>query len=209
MSSYIELKLSDNDKSKLTQIAAIIGLLHDINSANNFLLANKSERIALTFSQEANFFELSSVNKVGLVGEPSKLKLLLQLDGVKTLFSNLELSVSEVQVFPAETKKAYFYSKDGIGVNGNLNQIKKRAKSKFLYLKSKGIESNPYLIEAEMLGKALELEKTTPHLKIKQYSNSAQKSITLTVVRSDELNNERDTRSVSVYGLNRSVPLLP
>jgi hypothetical protein len=200
MQSYIEITLSKDTDIKTTQISAIISAIHDVN------FYTPKSPIALTFQSNSRFDELNSLEKVGLAGSEKTLNTAL-LGRLSTLEKDAGVTLGNISQFSGKESKGYFSSKDGLGVIGNLNQLKKRAKIRAAYMARKGDPKSPIDIEVQMLNRAMALEKTTPYLKVKQLSWTNQQVIVLNIVKTIE-GLEQSSRAADIYGLRQVVPLI-
>jgi hypothetical protein len=200
MQSYIEVTLSEDTNVKTTQISAIIAAIHDVN------FYTPQNPIALTFQNDAKFDDLSTLAKVGLAGSEQTLNTALS-GRLSTLAKDADVTLGSLSQFSGKESKGYFSSKDGLGVIGNLNQLKKRAKIRAAYMARKGDPKSPIDIEVQMLNRAMALEKTTPYLKVKQLSWTNQQVIVLNIVKTIE-GLEQSSRAADIYGLRQVVPLI-
>jgi len=197
MNNYIEVYLSDDIDTKLHNINAVVSAIHDINSLT-------PHSLALTFESDADFSDVASIKKVGIVATQSKI---LTHERIDTLCNACELEKSKIKRFQGTEPLVRFGLLKGVGLKGNLNQIKKRAKKRSIYLAKKGMPKSPFAIEAEMLKKAIEKEKTESFLEIKQLSYSQNKVIHLKVSKCT-VGTLSKSVGPNIYGLKTGVRLM-
>ncbi|GGB53517.1 hypothetical protein GCM10011607_12600 [Shewanella inventionis] len=201
MEHYIVTNVDFFSKSEKKQaISAIIAAVHDINHKN-------SHPIALTFNANVDLGEIDSITKIGLVGEENSL---IQANSSRLALLNQDLGIifTTPKKFDGDEPLIYLRSKPELDPAGYQGQVKKRAINTAKRLARLGTPETVAQLHAKHMTNLFTLQKTTPHLRIRQRSNSNDRLFNLCIIKVPEIQPAHWSRKADIYGLRQVVRLL-
>lgn len=201
MEHYIVTNVDVFSISEKTQaISAIIAAVHDINHKNNHPLA-------ITFNSDVDFGEMDSITKIGLVGDQHEL-IKAMASRLALLNEDLGIHFEKPKKFDGDEPVTYLRSKPELDPAGYQGQVKKRAIDMAKRLARFGTPETVAKLHAKHMTNLFTLQKTTPHLRIKQRSHSSDRLFTLCIIKVHDIQSSHLNRKADIYGLRQVVKLL-
>lgn len=201
MDHYIATSINEfSSAEKHRLISATIAAIHDINYNNN-------QPVALTFNADAELGDMATITKIGLVGQASELSSALA-SRLALLSSDTAMSFEQPQRFSGNEPSAYFRSKPELDPASYQGQVKKRAINMSKRLTRLGTPVTVAELHAKHMVNLFNLQKTTPHLRIKQLSRGSDRLFNLCIIKVTKIELSNSSRKADLYGLRQTVKLL-